>query len=115
MKSQIISETPISLQEIKSILEKAQERDKELNFRAQKTIEYLQQTSQSDDKKAKELVKKLTDLSIPRMREQHIFKLAAIAPTNVKDVKTVLQGYSINLTNEQLKKVADTIAEVVKA
>ena len=42
MAMQILSENPISMVELKEELEKTRKRDKELNFRATKTEEYLQ-------------------------------------------------------------------------
>ena len=40
---QIVSETPINMHQLKNELEKIKKRDKELNFRANKTEEYLHQ------------------------------------------------------------------------
>ncbi|MEM4264093.1 MAG: hypothetical protein QW666_04355 [Candidatus Woesearchaeota archaeon] len=113
MKSKILNETPVSAAEIKEELKKIKDRDKELNFRAQKTEDYLNQMVQLDAKKAKELKEKLEKLNIPRIKEQHIAKILDIMPTTDKDVTVVLQGYAITITKENAKKIADVVAEYV--
>ena len=42
---QIISETPINIYQLKKELEKIKKRDNELNFRTNKTEEYLNQVA----------------------------------------------------------------------
>jgi DNA-directed RNA polymerase subunit F len=111
MKHKIIETIPINLDQTKEELEKIKKRDKELNFRAQKTQEYIQTLSRQGIKKIEELQKKLTDLNIPRFKEPHIQKLLDILPTKEEEVKSTLQGYSITLTKENAKKIADTIKE----
>ncbi len=108
----IINETPISMNELKKELEKIKKRDKELNFRATKTEEYLQQISSS--KKADELYEKLSKLNIPRLKEQHIRKIIDILPTTLRDLKVVLQGYTLTVNNDNIKKIADAIIKFVK-
>lgn len=111
---QKLNETPISAVEVKHTLEKIREKEGELNYRAGKTYEYLEQFAKLSSKKAKELFEALTKLEIPRMKEQHIVKLIDVLPTTAKDVKTVLQGYAVTVTNENLDKIASTIAEHTK-
>ena len=111
MKLNIIKETPLSASNVKAELERIKERDKELNYRAQKTEDYAQQIIKMEPKKAKELEEKLGSLNIPRLKEQHICKIMDILPATIEEVKAVLQGYALTITNENLKKIADTIAE----
>ena len=106
---QVISETPISAYQLKKELEKIKKRDNELNFRANKAEEYLHQIAVL--KNADDLFDKITKLNIPRLKEQHISKIIDIAPTTVNDLKVVLQGYTITLNSESMKKIVDTINE----
>ncbi|MBL7054323.1 hypothetical protein ISS05_01030 [Candidatus Woesearchaeota archaeon] len=103
----IITETPISMYDLKEELAKIKKRDKELNFRAAKTEEYLQQVMSF--KKAGELYDKLTKLDIPRLREQHIKKIIDLLPKTVKDLKVILQGYTLTINNENAKKITDAV------
>ena len=112
MKTKIISEKPISFTEVKRILNQTKEQGtNELSFVAQKTHAYLEQFSTLDIKKAEILFKKLTALEIPRFKDLHLWKLIDLLPADPKDVRTVLQGYNITLTNDQLKKIVDILAE----
>lgn len=107
---QIISETPINISQLKRELERIKKRDNELNFRSSRTEEYLNQTA-SDAKNADELFDKIMKLNIPRLREQYVHKIIDIMPTTVNELKTVLQGYTITLNNESIKKIVDAINE----
>ena len=109
---QIISETPVNIYQLKKELEKIKKRDSELNFRANKTEEYLHQVASL--KNADELFEKIMRLNIPRLKEQHIHKIIDIAPATVNDLKVVLQGYTITLNNESMKKIVDTINEFLE-
>jgi len=107
MTTQILSETPINAYQLKEELAKIKKRDKDLNFRAQKTEEHLALTASY--KNAQELFDKLNKLSIPRLREQQIHKIIDIMPTTVKDLKIVLQGYTVNISSENMKKIVDAV------
>jgi len=110
--TQIVSETPIGLYNLKKELERIKKRDGELNFRANKTEEYLNQIGVL--KNADELFDKLAKLNIPRLKESHIHKIVDIMPTTVSDLKVVLQGYTITLNNESMKKIVDTVSEFLE-
>jgi DNA-directed RNA polymerase subunit F len=114
MKTTVVSEEPISMYDLKKTLEVIKARDKELGFRAAKTEEYLKSFARLDDKKVAELKKKLEDLSIPRLKAEHINKLVDILPGDVEDVRLVLNSYSITVTNENLAKIADVIKDYRK-
>ena len=105
--TEIISEKPISIYELKEELGKIKKRDKELNFRAARTEEYLNQVASFN--KSSDLYEKLMKLDIPRLRENHIKKIMDIMPKTVDELKIVLQGYTVSVTNENIKKIIDTI------
>lgn len=109
---QIISETPINLYQLKKELERIRKRDSEINFRAGRTEEYLQQTATL--KSSDEIFNKITKLNIPRLKEQHIHKIIDIAPTTINELKIVLQGYTVTLSNESMKKIIDTLNEFLE-
>lgn len=109
---QIISEVPVNLHILKKELDRIKKRDNELNFRANRTEDYLNQIPML--KNADELFKKLMDLDIPRLREQQIHKIIDISPTTVNDLKVALQGYTVSLSNESMKKIVETINEFLE-
>ena len=108
---EIMSETPVTMAKLSEELEKIKKRDKELNFRAAKTEEYLGQFVKA--KKADELVEKINKLNIPRLREQQITKIIDVLPTTVKDLKMILQGYTMTVSSENLKKIVDVINDFI--
>lgn len=109
---QIISETPMSIYQLKKELERIKKRDNELNFRANKTEEYLSQVATL--KNADELFEKIMKLNIPRLKEQHVHKIIDIAPTAMNELKAILQAYPITINNESMKKIIDTINEFLE-
>lgn len=110
--TQLISEIPIDIYNLKSELERIKARDKELNFRSNRVEEYLHQVAVH--KNANELFEKLSKLNIPRLKEQHIHKIIDIAPTTVNELKVVLQGYTITVNNDMMKKIVDAINEFLE-
>ena len=109
---QIVSEVPMNMYQLKKELERIKKRDNELNFRANRTEEYLHQIATL--KNSEELFDKIMKLNIPRLKEQHIHKIIDVAPTTVNDLKVVLQGYTITLNNESMKKIVDTLNEFLE-
>jgi len=108
MTMEIISETPISAAQLKEELAKIKQRDKELNFRAAKAEEHL---INIDVKNADGLFEKINKLNISRLKDQHIYKIIDIMPKTVKDLKVVMQGYTISLNNENMKKIVEIIVK----
>lgn len=109
---QIVSETPVNIYQLKKELERIKKRDNELNFRANRTEEYLNQLTTL--KNTDELFEKIISLNIPRLKEQHVHKIVDIAPTTINELKVVLQGYPVTINNESMKKIVDTINEFLE-
>jgi DNA-directed RNA polymerase subunit F len=113
MKGKIISEKSMNVVEVRDALEKIQERDKGLNFRAQKTLDYIQPVNKLSSKQAKELCTALEKFGISRLKEVHIHKLIDTLPATEDDVNVVLQGYTLNLKKDDMKKIAEAVKEFV--
>jgi DNA-directed RNA polymerase subunit F len=111
---EVLDEESISMSELKDELGKIKKRDEELNFRAQKTEEYLNQFVPLTKKDSKELRKKLEDMNLPRFRPQYINKLLDILPTDQELVKMALSNYNVTVSQDDLKKIASTVAEYAK-
>lgn len=110
-KPQIVEEIPLNIVEVKEMLKKIKERDEELNYRAQKTAEYLDAISTIKPKQAKELKEKLLALEIPRVKEMHVHKIIDIMPKTLEGIKTIFLGLNISITADNVKKIADAINE----
>ena len=108
-QAQVITETPINMVQLKKELDKVKKRDEELNFRAQRTDEYLAQFVTLKPKEADELTKKIEELKIPRLKPEHIMKILDILPITGEEVKILLQGYTITVSKDNMKRVADVV------
>jgi DNA-directed RNA polymerase subunit F len=108
-KPEILSEKPITLAEMAAEIEKIKKRDGELNFRATKTEEYLQQFELESDKKIEELKKKIEGLKIPRLKEEQIIKILDLMPKTLEEMKGILSAYTISVTQENMKKILSAI------
>lgn len=113
-KPDILKETPITLVELKEELEKIKKRDEELNFRANKTEEYLSQFVTLPAKKAEELKEKITKLKIPRLKDEHMAKIIDLLPTTVEGLKVILQGYTLTVSQDSMKKIVVVVQEFEK-
>lgn len=110
---EIIEKKSVSMAALKDELADIKKRDGELSFRGNKTEEYLNEFSTIKPKQAEELYAKIEKLAIPRLKDSHINKIIDMMPTSVAELKVVMQGYSLPVTNENLKKVVDLVAEFV--
>lgn len=113
-RPEVIKETPISLSELKSQLGKIKKRDEELNFRANKTEDYLAQFDVLSEAKAKELKGKIKGLDVPRLKEEHVIKIIDILPVSVDSIKTILQGYTLTISQDNMKKIVEVVKGYAK-
>ncbi len=109
-KPKILNEEPMSIPEVKDALEAVKKRDNELTFRGNKTEEYVGQFDVLGSKNAAELAEKLAKLNVPRLKDIHIKKIGDLMPNTANEVKIVLQGYTVTVKADHIKKIADTVA-----
>ena len=110
-KPRIISESPVSMVEVKEEIKRIKKRDAEPSFRVTKVDEYLSTFVTLSSKDEKELIEKIEKLSIPRLKEEHIKKLVDLMPVNVEQLKVILQGYVITVSQDNMKKLAAVFQE----
>lgn len=113
MKPKILKETPITLFEVGQELENVKKIEEELNFRANKVEDYLNQISDVDGKTLNGLKEKLEKLKIPRLKDHHIVKIVDLLPQTIDELKVILQGYTISLSNDNLKKIIAAVKEAI--
>lgn len=110
-KVTITEEKPVSMAEVKEDLSKIMKAKGELNFRANKTFDYLNEFSKNSLQKTKELITKIEGLKIPRLKDEHIIKIVDTLPKYPEEVKALLSGYTITLSQESAKKIADVVKD----
>ena len=108
-KVQIISEKPVMMAEVKEELSRIQKKTEELNFRANKTLDHLKEFTKKSLTKSKELYSAIEALDVSRLKEEHIVKIVDTMPKYPEEVKALLSGYTITISNENAKKIAETV------
>ena len=113
MEPKINSQTPVSMTELKSEIERIKKREKEPSVRVTKMEDYLNSMNLLPAAKEKELIEAIRKLGVPRMKDEFIFKITEMPPKTVEDLKIILQGYVISVNNDYLKKIVDTVNSVM--
>lgn len=105
VRAEIIEEVPIGMSELKSELKRIKKRDEESSPRLQKLEEYLNNFNQISKADYDSMVSEISQLNVPRLKDVHVMKIADIMPENVEELKSILQGYAITITAENMKKI----------
>jgi DNA-directed RNA polymerase subunit F len=108
---EVLEKKSMNMSALKEELADIKKRDGELSFRGAKTEEYVVEFASLKPKQAEELYKKIEGLNIPRLKDSYINKIIDMMPANVAELKVVMQGYALPVTNENLKKIADAVAD----
>jgi DNA-directed RNA polymerase subunit F len=106
----ILEETTVPLYVVKAVLETNREAG-ELNFRANKTLEYLQQVPIIKKKDGERMFKELQELQISRMKDSILHKIVDIQPESMEELKGVLSAYTLTVTKENLDKIFEVIGK----
>ncbi len=108
MQGKIISKEPMLMNEVKDFLDS----EEELNYRAGKTKDYLQDFSFISTKKAKELMEKLDGLKITRLKNEIVCKIADVLPQDVDELKSIMQAYTVTLPEKDYERIVKLVKEV---
>jgi len=103
----LLSETPVSLSEVKNTIELNKKEKKELNFRENKVIEYVNLFCKIKPKESTQLKEEIANLNIARLKERHIIKIIDILPEDVETLKVVFAGEELTLKTEDLNKIIE--------
>ena len=103
---EIIQETPLTLNELKTKLDAVKKRDKELSFRSNKTSEYL---TGFTEKKKEDLKKKIQDLEISRLKDRQIVKIVDVQPEDIESLRTLFVGENLTLKQEDMKRIIECL------
>ncbi|MDP7323776.1 MAG: hypothetical protein QF632_03385 [Candidatus Woesearchaeota archaeon] len=113
VKPELVEERPVTMGTLRKELESIQSKYKELNFRSARTLEHLQEFLTEKEKTLSDLQEKLQKLDIPRLKEEYICKIVDLLPKTVDDLKVIMQGYTVTVNNDNLKKIVDTVNSVI--
>jgi DNA-directed RNA polymerase subunit F len=107
----VLEETSIPNYAVKEAL-LANQKEGELNFRANKTLEYLNAVPVVKKKDGEKAVAELMKLEIPRFKDVHAHKLVDAMPVGVEEVKSVLSAYTITLSKENLDRIQEVLSKI---
>jgi DNA-directed RNA polymerase subunit F len=107
----IIEEKPISMAELKEDLKEIKKRDTELSFRTAKVAEQVEVLKIVKPKEAEEMFAKIQKLNISRLKDVHIYKIIDLLPQNIVELKNIVQSYSLTVTNDNLEKILEILAD----
>ncbi len=108
---EIINKEALSLAAMSESLKNLEKRDGELNFRAKKVKEYIEQIKPMSAKEAKAFEEKLTKLDVPRLKSQHVAKLVDLHPRDMDTLKALFSTEHITIKNEDLEKILTLLKE----
>ncbi len=105
---EIISQTPLTLAEVKVKVEKMSSKSKEEpSARVLKVKDYLTEFAALETKEVKELKEKLETLGIQRLKDRIIIKIIDIQPRTVDELKILFAGENVTLKLEDLTKILE--------
>src|SRR3989344_4860036 len=102
---------PVALVDVKEMLENIEKRDGELNFRSNKAKEYVDAFVTIEKKKKEGLLKKLQDLNLTRLRDEHFTKIIDFLPRTPNELKAVLQAYPLSLPKKDQDSIVAAVTE----
>ena len=111
---QFIEEKPLSLVDVKVILDNVEKRDTELGFQSSKVKEYLENFVELSPSKKEELYKKLQGLNLTRIKEEHLMKIIDFMPKTLNDLKVVLQAYPLTMPKKDQESIVAAVVEFLK-
>ncbi len=109
---QFIEEKPVSISEVKEILAHAEKRDSALGYRATRTKDFIEGLSTVLSKSQREeLSKKLSDLNLTRLRDEHIIKILDFCPATMGELKAVLAAYPLSMPKSDQEAIVQAVKE----
>ena len=111
MEPKTISQTPITLAELKEEVGKIKQRDKEPSIRITRMEDYLNAFVEITPKQGKELHAAITKLEINRLKDEHICKIVDLLPKTANELKLIMQGSAVSLTNDAINKIVEKVNE----
>ncbi|MFQ5911489.1 MAG: RNA polymerase Rpb4 family protein [Thermoplasmata archaeon] len=101
-----MDEKPLSLGEVKKLLEK-ESKERELAPDQLLALQHTETFAKLGPVKVKKLVKEL--LKMEHINELHAFKIADLLPTHPDDVRAIFAKERFTLSKEEIEKVVKTV------
>jgi len=100
---------PVSLAEVKELLQDAQERFTELSYEQKLALKHAQEFSKLSKEKADELIKEL--MTVGMISETIACKIADILPTHPDDIHLLFAKQRTQLTAEDISTILEIVGK----
>ncbi|MEK6937758.1 MAG: hypothetical protein AABX04_01810 [Nanoarchaeota archaeon] len=111
---QFVEQKALSLSEVKLVLHDLEKRDEQLNFLSNKTKDYLDAFPPLSNPKREDLLKKLNELGVTRLKEEISAKIVDFLPKNTNDLKVIIQAYNLTLSKKDQDSIVEVVSKFVK-
>jgi DNA-directed RNA polymerase subunit F len=107
---EILKETLITNAEAKEILTE-RKKEIELGYEQKNALEYLRKYDKLSEKKAKELMEKLSE--VKKLRERQIISIINILPKDTDDLRLILEKDYALLTEEEKNFILENVKNFI--
>lgn len=109
MSKKIFKQTPLSLPEVKEVLEQKVEKLDAMQLRV---LEYVRKYSKISPSKAKQLIEEL--MSNFELTREEAVQIVDVCPTHIEELRSILSGYKrlvsfILFSEDKLQAIVDTV------
>ncbi|RLG03620.1 MAG: hypothetical protein DRN60_01125 [Thaumarchaeota archaeon] len=114
MAKKILSQTPLSLPEVKRLME---EKEEELNSMQLRVLNYVRKYSKLSSEAAEKLIKELME-KFELTREEAV-QIADICPTHIEELRAILSGYKrlvsfLLFSEEKMQAIIDLVKKYLE-
>ena len=108
----ILEKEPVSVGEVYNIVKTR--KDEERNYEQKLVWEHVSKFKKLGARDSKALFEELRAMDLRRLREEYISQIVDLAPSNLKELKSIFADAKSNLHDDELKKVLETVKKYVK-
>ena len=100
---------PVSLSEVKNILNKFSKEREELLYEQRIALEHAQMFAKLPVKKTNDMIKELVKLEF--LEQVHAYKIADLLPNTKDDIKTIFAKERVTLSEDNTKKILEIVGK----
>ena len=100
---------PVSLSEVKTILNKLSKEREEMLYEQRIALEHAQKFAKLPVKKTNDMIKELMKLEF--LEQVHAYKLADLLPNTKDDIKSIFAKERITLDEDKIKKILEIVGK----
>ena len=103
---EIINEKPVSIVEVKKILE-AKAKEKKLGYEQNNVLEHLRKFCKLSKKNAEQMIETLS--KIEKLKDKHIMTIVNNLPEDLDDLRLLFTNERITISQDDKKKILEIV------